>query len=57
MSLIYIERLMKETRGKLCICPSNWKAMYVRTCVFVSVTDLKLCALCVCVLALCIVFF
>jgi hypothetical protein len=29
MSLIYIERLMKETRGKLCIRPNNWKAMYV----------------------------
>ena len=29
MSLIYVERLTKDTRGKLCLRPNNWKSMYV----------------------------
>lgn len=29
MALIYCERLVKETRGKLCIRFDNWRSMYV----------------------------
>ena len=29
MALIYCERLVKETQGRLCIRYDNWKPMYV----------------------------